>query len=79
MAVPTASQGRRLPGVAFLTRHNDLSPSMLAGRVDTAVIRAGVEPLRDQMDKRRDGRRDHAPRPRSNAFRQPMPTGVRKG
>ncbi len=79
MAVPTASHGRRLHVVAFLQRNNDLSPYMIAGSVETSVIRECFDQWSDQIDKRSSVLRDNAPMHRSNAFMQPMPKWVRKG
>jgi DDE superfamily endonuclease/Winged helix-turn helix len=79
IAVPTASHGRRLNGVAFLKRNNDLYPSMIEGSVDTAVIIECFDQLSDQIDKRSYVLLDNAPMHRSNAFIQQIPKWVRKG
>ena len=52
---------------------------MSEGNVETAVIIACLEQVSKQLDKRRYGRLDHAPMPRSKAFMPPMPQWVRKG
>ena len=79
IAVPTASQSRRLHVFGVLTRKNALPPYMSEGRVDTAVMSECCAPLSAPMDKRSDGLRDHAPMHRSKSCIQQMPHGVRSG
>src|SRR5215467_3032128 len=41
--VPTSAQNKRMKVLGFLTRPNDLLPSVLEGRVDTDVVRECFE------------------------------------
>ncbi len=77
--VPTSTHNRRLNVLGFLTRHNDLFPYIIEGRVDTDVVIECFEQLSQQLKKRSYVFLDNASIYKSHAFIQHIPQWVKRG
>jgi transposase len=79
MEVPTSTHNRRLNVLGFLTRHNDLFPYSIEGRVDTDVVIECFEQFSQQLKKRAYVFLDNASIHKSHAFIQHSPQWVKRG
>ena len=77
--VPTLTHNRRLNVLGFLTRHNDLFPYIIEGRVDTDVVIECFEQFSQQLKKRSYVFLDNASIHKSYAFIQHIPQLVKRG
>ena len=66
--IPTSTHNRRLNVLGFLTRHNDLFPYIIEGRVDTDVVIECFEQFSQQLKKRSYVFLDNASIHKSYAF-----------
>jgi len=77
--VPTSSHNKRINVLGFLTRHNDLFPYIIEGRVDTDVVIECFEQFSQQLKKRSYVFLDNASIHKSHAFIQHIPQWVKRG
>jgi DDE superfamily endonuclease len=68
ITVPASSHGRRLQVRGFLKRNNELRPSMVEGKVDTATVVECLEQWSQQLAKRTYVFLDNAPVHKSQEF-----------
>jgi len=77
--MPTSPHHRRLNVWGFLHRPHDLSPSMMAGKVDTPVIVQCFAQCSKQSKKRTSVWLDNSPLHRSHEFMRHRPQWVKRG
>ena len=76
--VPTSAHNKRINVLGFLTRHNDLFPYVIEGRVDTDVVIECFEQFSQQIKKRSYVFLDNASIQKSRAFIQHIPQWIKR-
>ena len=79
IAVPTSTHNRRINILGFLTRHQELCPYVIEGRVDTAVVVECFDQFSQQLKKKAYVLLDNAPVQKSREFIQHIPQWVKRG
>ena len=77
--IPTSTHSRRLNVLGFLNRRNDLSPYIMEGKIDTAVVVGCFDQFSKQIKKRTYVFLDNAPMHRSQEFIRHIPNWVKRG